>query len=234
MRLAIQNWGLDSNKPTTVLPSSGGVRTSVFYSGPDPNSRVQMNIAPDAPVVINPRGFRAYVRNEVFFQAIPLVLKQRPEAIFICTGMHANPIAEKWVSEFGIKDNVRLLPVASHDEMANLFRSAEVTVSPSQHDGTPNSLLEAMACGCFPVASNIESVREWITDGENGLLCDPTDKQSIARAILRAFEDSELRDKARTYNLSLVIEHAEYNSVMTKAEEFYHQVAQASAHSVQV
>lgn len=234
LQLAIRDWGFDSKKPSTVLPSSGGVRTSVFYPEPDPASRLQMSIASDAPVVINPRGFRTYVRNEVFFQAIPLVLKQRPEAVFVCTGMQGNPVAEKWASELGIKDNVRLLPVASHDEMANLFRSAEVTVSPSQHDGTPNSLLEAMACGCFPVASNIESVREWITDGENGLLCDPTDKQSIARAILRALEDRELRDKARAYNLSLVIERAEYNSVMTKAEEFYHKVAQASAHSVQV
>lgn len=227
MQLAIRDWGFDSKKASTVLPSSGGVRASIFYPDPARESRVHLNIAHNAPVVINPRGFRAYVRNEVFFQAIPLVLKQRPEAVFICTGMQGNPVAEKWVSEFGIKDNVRLLPVVSHDEMANLFRAAEVTVSPSQHDGTPNSLLEAMACGCFPVASNIESVREWITDKENGLLCDPTDKESIARAILLAFEDRQLRDKAVAYNLSLVNERAEYDSVMAKAEEFYHQVAQA-------
>ena len=234
LQLAIRDWGFDSKKASTVLPGSGGVRTSVFYPAPASDFRKRLNISNDAPVVINPRGFRTYVRNDIFFQAIPLVLKQRPEAVFVCTGMRANPVAEKWASEFGIKDNVRLLPVVSHDEMADLFRAAEVTVSPSQHDGTPNTLLEAMACGCFPVAGNIESVREWITDGENGLLCDPTDKESIARAILRAFEDHALRDKARDYNLSLVTEKAEYNSVMTKAEEFYHQVAQATARSVQV
>jgi glycosyltransferase involved in cell wall biosynthesis len=234
MRLAIRDWGFDSKKPSTVLPGSGGVRTSLFYPEPEPGTRAQMNIAPGAPVVINPRGFRTYVRNDVFFQAMPLVLKQRPEAVFVCTGMQGSPVAEKWASELVIKDNVRLLPVASHDEMANLFRASDITVSPSQHDGTPNSLLEAMACGCFPVAGNIESVREWITDGENGLLCDPTDKESIARAILRALEDRQLRDKARAYNLSLVTERAEYENVMTKAEEFYHQVAQASARPVQV
>lgn len=234
MRLAIQDWGFDLKKPSTVLPGSGGVRTSLFYPEPEPGIRAQMNIAPGASVIINPRGFRTYIRNDVFFQAIPLVLKQRPEAVFICMGMQGSPVADKWVSGLGIKDNVRLLPVASHDEMANLFRASEITVSPSLHDGTPNSLLEAMACGCFPVAGNIESVREWITDGENGLLCDPTDKESVARAILRALEDRELRDKAKVFNLSLVTEHAEYENVMTKAEEFYHRVAQTSARSVQV
>ena len=234
MRLAIRDWGFDSKKPSTVLPGSGGVRTSVFYPEPDSDCRKQLNIPETAPVVINPRGFRTYVRNEVFFQAIPLVLKQRPEAIFICTGMQGNPVAEKWASELGIKDNMRLLPVVSHDEMARLFRTAEITISPSQHDGTPNSLLEAMACGCFPVAGNIESVREWITDKENGLLCDPTDKESIARAILLALKDQQLRDKAIAYNLSLVTERAEYDNIMAKAEEFYHRVARASARSVQV
>lgn len=234
MRLATRNWGFDSSKPGIVLPSSGGVRTSIFYPEPDSDFRRQLNISNDAPVVSNPRGFRAYVRNEVFFQAIPLVLKQRPEAVFVCAGMRGNPVAERWAGELGITDNVRLLPVLSHDEMASLFRASNVTVSPSQHDGTPNSLLEAMACGCFPVAGDIESVREWITDKENGLLCDPTDKESIAHAIARAIEDQQLRAKAQAHNMTLVNEQAEYDSVMAKAEEFYYQVAPDTVRPVQV
>ena len=91
-----------------------------------------------------------------------------------------------------------------------------------------------MACGCFPVAGDIESVREWITDAENGLLCNPTDKESIARAIARALEDRRLRAKAMAYNVPLVNEQADYDGVMAKAEEFYRRVAQASARSVQV
>lgn len=226
LRLAIREWGFQPEKPSSVLPSAGGIPASVFHPGEaDATLRYQFQIPAGATVVINPRGFRTYVRNEVFFQAIPLVLKKHPEAIFICTGMESNPIAEKWVAVLGVDDNVRLLPVAPHHQMADLFRLADITVSPSQHDGTPNSLLEAMACGCFPVAGDIESVREWITDGENGLLCDPTDKASVASALLRALEDRRLRDKARAHNLQLIVEQVDYDNVMRKAEEFYHQVA---------
>ncbi len=37
----------------------------------------------EEPVIINPRGFRPYVRNDVFFKAIPLVLEKQPDAKFI-------------------------------------------------------------------------------------------------------------------------------------------------------
>ena len=81
-----------------------------------------------------------------------------------------------------------------------------------------------MACGCFPVAGDIESVREWITDGVNGLLCDATDPDSLADAISRALGHLQLREKSRAYNNHLVMERAEYSSVIRRAEEFYSEI----------
>jgi glycosyltransferase involved in cell wall biosynthesis len=138
--------------------------------------------------------------------------------------MRGNPRAEKWVRQLNIQESVRLLPLVPRDQMAELFRLAQITVSPSLHDGTPNTLLEAMACGCFPVAGDIESVREWITDGVNGLLCDPTSAESLANAILRALQDKQLRDHALGCNLKLVAERAEFGQVMQQAEIFYQDV----------
>lgn len=225
--LARRSWGFDSKKPARVLPGAGGVQASVFHPGAaDPSRLREMNIPAGAPVVFNPRGFRGYVRNDVFFQAIPLVLKQHAKAVFVCAGMSGNPIAERWVSRLDIKGNVRLLPFVPREQMAELFRLASVAVSPSLHDGTPNTLLEAMACGCFPVAGDIESVREWITDGDNGLLCDPASPQSLASAIVRALGNEQMRNEARDRNLRLTAERAEYNRVMRQAEEFYAEINQ--------
>ena len=41
--------------------------------------------------------------------------------------------------------------------MAALFRQAQVMLSITTHDGTPNTLLEGLASGCFPIAGDIES-----------------------------------------------------------------------------
>jgi glycosyltransferase involved in cell wall biosynthesis len=113
------------------------------------------------------------------------------------------------------------LAAQSQGEMANLFRRSQISLSITTHDGTPNTLLEALASGCFPIAGDIESIREWITPGENGLLVDPGDASALASAIASAILQPELRKKARGININLVKERGEYRETMKKAEEFY-------------
>jgi glycosyltransferase involved in cell wall biosynthesis len=227
LRLA-HELGFDHDKPTLVLPGAGGVQQNLFApGGADVQLRRRLNIPHGAPVIINPRGFRAYVRNDKFFDAMPRVLKTLPDAVFICNGMAGNSVAENWVESHGIAGNVRLLPTLPRNDMAGLFRIADISVSPSTHDGTPNSMLEAMSCGCFPVAGDIESVREWITDGVNGLLCDATNADSQATAMIRALDDVSLRERAKKINLKLISERAEYNAVMQRAEAFYYDVIES-------
>ncbi len=229
-----RRWDFEPAKPSIVLPSAGGVDMSIFHPGKSALNGC-LDVPVNARVVINPRGIRRYMRNDTFFQAIPLVLREEPMTFFICLGMQGEPVAEKLVRELGIAAHVRLLPAVNREKLAELFRLAEISVSPGTHDGTPNTLLEAMASGCFPVAGDIESVREWIEHGTNGLLGDPASPNSIAEALLRALGDSELRRRAAVYNVKLVSERAEYHRVMAKAERFYEDViARSSRHNEDV
>ena len=95
---------------------------------------------------------------------------------------------------------------------------------PSLHDGTPNTLLEAMACGCFPVAGDLESIREWIDDGVNGILIDPRSPDELAPAVGRALDAPDLRERAAVHNARLIAERATYDKVMAEAEAFYRRV----------
>jgi glycosyltransferase involved in cell wall biosynthesis len=171
--------------------------------------------------VLNPRGFRTYVRNDTFFRAIPLVLKVRPDARFLCTSMAGEREALDWITKLGIEKSVELLPPRPHGQMADLFRKAQVVVSPSVHDGTPNSLLEGMACGCFPVAGDLDSIREWITPGKNGLLVNADDPSALSEAILRGLNEPALRTQAAYENAALIAERAEYTRNMARVLEFY-------------
>ncbi|MEK6220953.1 MAG: glycosyltransferase family 4 protein, partial [Chloroflexota bacterium] len=128
------------------------------------------------------------------------------------------------VDDYSIQDAVTFLPRVARDEMGDLVRQAQVIASPSEHDGTPNSLLEAIACGCFPVAGDIESVREWITGGKNGLLFDPGDPEAISQAILRGLTEAELRESAQGINQELIMNNADYKSVMAKASAFINSI----------
>jgi glycosyltransferase involved in cell wall biosynthesis len=216
LRLARQ-MGFAQEKPAVVLPGSGGVREALFYPPESPRSE-------QPPVIINPRGFRTYIRNDSYFQAIPLVLEHSPQARFISPAAAHELEAQRWVKEFGLEHAVELLSVVPQGRMAELFRQAHLVVSPSTHDGTPNTILEAMACGCFPVAGRIESVQEWLTDGENSLLFDPNSPRSIADAILKALSSPGLRQRAAEANLAMIRERANYQAVMAQAAAFYQQV----------
>ncbi len=212
-RLA-QAWGFAAEKPVLVAPGAGGIQTDVFRP---PREE-------PGPLVVNPRGLRAYARTDTFFRALPQVLERFPQARVACPAMQGAAEAERWVRRLGLAGAVDLLPRLPRPRMAALFRSAQVAVSITTHDGTPNTLLEALACGCFPIAGDIESLREWITPGVNGLLVPPEDPAALAGAILRALEDGALRASARRHNLALIREKADYAVVMPRAEAFYRQM----------
>ena len=219
-RLATE-WGFEPQKPRIVLPGGGGVQVDVFQpSGADRGQSLG-----NAPfTILNPRGFRTYVQNDTFFQSIPMVIERHREVRFICTGMLGEGQAHAWVQELGIQDKVELLPVQPRLQMAELFRQAQISLSITTHDGTPNTLLEAMACGCFPIAGDIESIREWIVPGLNGMLIDPGDPVALASAIVEAINHPEIRAHGKEMNLKQVMERGEYRQCMQAAEAFYHQL----------
>lgn len=224
----VRSWGFSSDAPVLLVPGSGGLDLAEIRAQRGPTEDLLGDdLSPDTPVILNPRGFRTgSVRNDTFFQAIPDVLRHSPQAIFICPAMAGQVQALGWVKKLGIKSNVRLLPYLSQPRLWDLFHRAQVSVSVSVHDGTPNTLLEAMACGCFPVVGDIEPLREWVSPGVNGLLVDPDDPKALADAIISALEQPELRKRAAVHNTRLVTERADHRRVMEEVEGFYRNLIQ--------
>lgn len=212
--------GFNQNKTSLVLPGGGGLDPNVFYENKMPPPPYQ---------IINPRGLRAYIRNDTFFKAIPLVATKYPNIKFIFPAMEGESEAIKLVNQYKIHSHVDLLQKQTPEQMAKLFQNSVIIASPSEHDGTPNTLLEGMACGCFPIAGNIESIREWITDNENGLLFNVENHLDIAAAIINALENPKLRDKAKNINRGLIKERAIYANVMKQAEFFYNELLKKDA-----
>ena len=218
LRLA-RSWSFNPAKPSLAVPGNGGINLGEI-------EQATRGVGLSLPrQVINPRGFRSgSVRNDTFFKSIPLVLKRHPNTQFICPWMAGQPEALRWIENLHIFDNVTLMPMLSQSELWREFARSMVSVSVSVHDGTPNSLLEAMAVGCLPVCGDIESIREWITDGENGLLVDPADPTALANAILRGIEDESLRRIAANRNLEIILARAEVSAVRRQVAEFYARV----------
>lgn len=81
--------------------------------------------------------------------------------------------------------NLRL-PFCPSEELAGLYAACDFVALPSMFEGMPNVLLEAMACGVVPIASNAGAMGEVIRDGETGFLFAAESRDAAGEATARA------------------------------------------------
>lgn len=100
------------------------------------------------------------------------------------------PAIQARVAAAGIADAVWL--PGARDDIADILHSFTVFALPSLAEGTPVSMLEAMACGLPVVASDVGGIPEVVTDGENGTLVPAGDTEMLAVALARYVEQPSL------------------------------------------
>lgn len=83
------------------------------------------------------------------------------------------------------------VPPQPHKDMPRYYALLDVLAMPSLRDGLPNALLEAMACGCVVVASNVGGMPEAITDGVDGMLLPPGQDEAWTEAILHLLQNPQ-------------------------------------------
>lgn len=93
--------------------------------------------------------------------------------------------------------SVRFLGRVSLQDLISLYNSATVFAYPSLYEGFGIPVLEAMACGCPVVTSNVSSIPEVI--GDAGIMIDPDDEESLAAALRQVLDNP---DKAETMRKS--------------------------------
>ena len=213
-RCALVQWGVDA-RVFRPAPASQVDRAAYQISG--------------SPVIFSPRACKPLYNLDQIVAAFPAVRARYPQAQLILRAFEPDPAyraaLEVQVERLGLADAMRWIgQIEPWEKIAALFQLSDLAVSVPSSDGTPGSVLEAMACGVPVIASDLPSLREWITPGENGLLFDSNDPRSIAESVIAALENKNLRDKAAGLNQEIISARAEYGQNMSKAEEFYRSV----------
>jgi glycosyltransferase involved in cell wall biosynthesis len=120
----------------------------------------------------------------------------------------ATPDVRERALEYSRTDNIfyDCTDRMSYVDLMLMFSKARLAISATDVDGSPGFLLEAMAMGALPVHSDMESIREWITHGHNGLLFPVDSKDALKEMIMKGLESKELFDKAYKVNASIALE----------------------------
>jgi glycosyltransferase involved in cell wall biosynthesis len=158
----------------------------------------------------------------MLIRAIPLVLKQVPQTIFIIGGGgEQRDYLKNLANSLGVSSAIRFVGWIPHDELPKYLASSDVYVSTSLSDSTSLSLQEAMACELPPVVTDLPANREWVLDGENGFIVHINDKQILAERIVYLIENKEVMKKFGKSCREIIKEKAEYKKEMGKVEELY-------------
>ena len=204
--------------PQRITTFQYGVDTEVF-TPPDAQSRR------NPTRVVSTRHLEWRYNLQLLVKAIPCVLDAVPDASFVLVGDGPDRARLTHMAcDLGITDPVAFPGHIGQAAVAQHLQGASVYVSTSLTDGASLSLLEAMACGAFPVVTDIPANREWITHGANGLLVPADNPEALAFAILRALKDRDLCQAAAKQNVSVVQGRASYRHNMARMERLYQQL----------
>jgi glycosyltransferase involved in cell wall biosynthesis len=104
-----------------------------------------------------------------------------------------NPAAvpESWLREQHSRGVVEWWGL--REDMVAVYAAAHVVCLPSYREGLPTVLLEAAACGCALVATDVPGCREVVRDGDTGLLVPPRDPIALGAALRTLVMDPSLR-----------------------------------------
>ena len=101
---------------------------------------------------------------------------------------------EELTHENNLSDKFKLLGNVSNP--FPYIKNADLYIQPSRHEGYGLAIAEARVLGTIPIATNLECVKEQITDGINGFLCN-LDAEEFANVIIDIINDKELVKKIK-------------------------------------
>jgi glycosyltransferase involved in cell wall biosynthesis len=182
-------------------------RITPIYSAPDPTKfypregdaklRAELGIPEGAPVIGKVGRLAPEKGHHLFLRAAALVLREFPEARFVCVGRgRSRPVIEALIGELGIGANVVLTGFRTDvPDVVALFDVFCLTPTAGESLGT--SILEGFCMEKPAIATQVGGTGESVRTGETGFLIAPGDEaqqiEQIAEAMLTLLRDPELR-----------------------------------------
>lgn len=191
----LANQAIASDK-IIVLPN--GVNTKRFYPVMPEQKRqlrAEFHLPHNKKVLLFSSRLIERKGFDVMLEAWKIINRNYPDAILMVVGKgdaKAVQAMESLKKELGEETIVYMGEVA---DTVPYLQACDLFIFPSRQEGLPNALLEAMACDCACVASDIGGCRDLIISGENGMLFPSGDAIALSDAVMQMLAEPVLMDK---------------------------------------
>lgn len=174
-----------------------------FHPGaPSLKWRERLEIPPAATVILSvcrlARSEHAKGYDKIL-EALPHLVSHYPDLFWVLAGKgdDQDRISGR-ARQLGVQDHCRFTGFVPDEGLADLYRSADLFVLPSQKEGFGIVFLEAAACGLSVIAGNRDGSVDALANGELGTLIDPDSSDQLIGAIRLAI-DSPRPDSRRLH-----------------------------------
>ncbi len=206
----------------------------VIYNGIDPallecaadepqQIRRDLEIPKDGFVYVTVGRLDAMKNHALLLRAFPKVLSAVPQAYLTIVGAGVLEQELKALANLlGVAQRVRFL--GRRKDVGACLEMADVFVFPTLLEGHPLALVEAMFKKLPSVASNIEVLREVLSDNENGLLFNPNEADALAAAMIKLYCQPELRERLGRQALEDAERRFHIRIIAAEWEDYYRDV----------
>ena len=207
-----------------------GVDTAVYHPSEDRAALRRRLGLGDGPVLLSVRSVKPVYNPLDIARAVLKVLGECPHAQFVIRSHNSDSGLlgqfREIVRAGGAESSVRYVGDLSDErDIADLYRAADVAVSVPSSDGTPSSVLEALACGAVPVVSDLPSLLEWVEPGRDALVVPVHDLEALSAGIVRLLSEEGLCRSMAASGAELVRRRADSRVWMRRYEEIYEGLA---------
>ncbi|WP_019674627.1 glycosyltransferase family 4 protein [Arsukibacterium perlucidum] len=176
--------------PVAIVPNI--LDQQLFYPRPaNPDST-----ALTAPHCIVTRNLEAIYDIATSIAAFALLHQNQPQATLTIAG--SGPLLAKLqqqVQQLNLGQAVRFAGRLSSGQMAELYRSADIMLNSSLVDNSPNSIIEAMACGVPVVSSNVGGISQLVSHRVDALLCNAAEPHAMYQLASELLQNNTLRQQ---------------------------------------
>ncbi len=133
---------------------------------------------------------------DLLLRALPTIVQHYPTVtVQYVSGLNREDQTklQQLAQELQVADHIHLRGRVADTDLVNLYRSADVYITPTRYEGFGLTLLEAMTAGCPLVATDIPVVNEIVQHGVNGWLTRYNDADDLARGVLQLLDNADLR-----------------------------------------
>ena len=157
---------------------------------PRPEARQRLGIDPARSVVAFVGRLSREKRPDLFVAMAARVALDRPEAVFVVIG--SGDLLDETVRQAAATPNVPIMFAGLVSNVVSLMTCFDVLVCPSDTEGTPRVVIEAMFAGVPVVATRVGGLPDLIIDGRTGLLVAPNSVTALAGQVTRLLGDPSL------------------------------------------